>query len=264
MAEQAGGPKLSADRISVAFAAQQGATPAGMKRFFKAAHVEEQGGSFAILFDERPAKTPARRPLVLPTKAAAELVADEWNAVGDVIDPTKMPLTRIVNVAIDGVAERMDAVLGEVVSYAAADLILYRASEPEQLVADQARAWDPILAWFKRRYGACFILAEGLMHVAQPASTLVAVEQALTEAVGDAPGAPFRLAALNVMTTLTGSALLALAVMRNHLAAEDAWSAAHVDEAFQESRWGQDAEAMDRRAKRWQEMQAAAVLGTLV
>ncbi len=263
MMDQAGSPKLSEERISAAFAAQRNAGPARMKRFFETAHVVEQGGSYAILLDERPAKTPARRALALSTCAAAQAVAAEWNAVRDIIDPIKMPLTRIANVAIDGVAEHMDAVSEEGVSYAGADLILYRASEPEQLVVAQARAWDPILAWVKEQYGARFILAEGVMHVAQPPGTLSRVKQALTDAVGGGPGAPFRLTAFNVMTTLTGSALLALAVMRTRLTAEEAWSAAHVDEEFQESRWGQDAEALDRRVKRWQEMQAAAELGRL-
>ncbi len=261
--KQDGVPKLSEERISTAFAAQRGTTPVRVKRFFETAQVAEQDGGFTILLDNRPAKTPARRVLALPTRAAAEAVAAEWNAAGEFIDPLEMPLTRIANVAIDGVTEQMDAVLAEVVGYVGSDLLIYRAGEPEQLVAEQAHLWDPVLDWVREETGARFILAEGVMHVAQPDRTLAQVKAALVAVVGEGAGAPFRATALNVMTSLTGSALLGLAVLRRHLTAGEAWSAAHVDEEFQEARWGQDAEAMERRARRWREMQAAAELARL-
>ena len=70
---------------------------------------------------------------------------------------------------------------------------------------------------------------------------------------------PVALAALSAMTTLTGSALLALAVARGRLSPEEAWRAAHVDENFQAERWGADAEATARREARWREFEAAAL-----
>jgi chaperone required for assembly of F1-ATPase len=62
------------------------------------------------------------------------------------------------------------------------------------------------------------------------------------------------------MTTLTGSALLAMAVEAGEIDAETAWSAAHVDEDWQAEQWGQDSEAMARRAHRKRDMMAAAQL----
>ena len=264
MAAGEDGSKLGSDRIAIALAAQRGTGQALPKRFFNAAEVEKRGDAYAVLLDGKPAKTPACRDLVLPSEAAALAFAAEWNALGDYIDPVGLPFTRIVNAAIDGVAAQAEAVFEEVVNYVGSDLLLYRAAEPERLVADQAEAWDPVLDMVRDQTGARFILAEGIVHVAQPPATLSLMRQELAEAVGEGPAAPFRLAALNVMTTLTGSALLGLVVLQGRLAPEAAWSAAHVDEAFQESRWGLDDEAQERRDRRWREMQAAAKLGATV
>ncbi|WP_237479036.1 ATP12 family chaperone protein [Lichenibacterium dinghuense] len=239
------------------------APPPKPKRFYAEAAAEERDGAFALVLDGRAAKTPAKRPLALPSRAAAEAVAAEWNAQVEVIDPARMPLTRLCNTAIDGVAEQMAAVADEVRTYLTSDLLAYRAADPAPLVLAQARAWDPVLDWAREAHGARFVLAEGITFVAQPPATLAAMGSAVDGVVGSGAGAPFRLAALDVMTTLTGSALLALAVMQARLTPEDAWAAAHVDELFQESQWGADAEALERRERRWADMRAAAMLGRL-
>ncbi len=239
------------------------APPPKPKRFYARATAEERDGAFALLLDGRGAKTPAKRPLVLPSRPAAQMLAEEWNAQVEVIDPARMPLTRMSNTAIDGVAEQMAAVADEVKTYLGSDLLAYRAADPAPLVAAQAKAWDPVLDWARDGFGARFILAGGVTFVAQPPATLAAMGDLVDEIVGQGAGAPFRLAALNVMTTLTGSALLALAVMHGRLTPDAAWAAAHVDELFQESQWGSDAEAIERRGRRWADMEAAATLGML-
>jgi chaperone required for assembly of F1-ATPase len=218
----------------------------------------ERDGAFELVLDGRPARTPAKNPVAVPTRALGEALAAEWQAQAATIDPRAMPLTRIVNSAIDGVAPRRAAVAADIAAYAGADLVCYRAGEPERLVAEQARAFDPILAWAREALGAQFVLSEGVMHVAQPEAALAAV-RARVEAIGS----PFRLAALHVMTTLTGSVLIALAHTEGVIDAGAAWAAAHVDERFQESRWGEDEEAMRRRAAREAEFRAAATIYAL-
>ena len=180
-------------------------------------------------------------------------VAAEWERQRETIDPADMPLTRLLNSAIDGVAHTMAETRADILGYAGSDLLCYRAEEPETLVARQAQAFDPVLRWAAESLGARFNVTAGVMHVAQPPEALAAIGAAL-EAYDD----PVALAALSVMTTLTGSALLALAVARGFLSAEAAWRAAHVDEDFQAERWGADAEAMARRQARWREFEAAA------
>lgn len=188
----------------------------------------------------------------MPFEGLAAALAGEWNAQGTHIDPAVMPVTRLVNSAIDGVAPRMDEVRADIASYAGTDALCYRAEEPEGLVTEQNRHWDPVLDWAEQRLGARFALACGIVHVEQPAEALRAVRQML-----DDIDEPFRVAGLHVVTTITGSALLALALHGGEFDSEALWAAAHVDEDWNIRQWGEDAEAKARRAKRHQDFQAA-------
>lgn len=239
-------------------AAQAAMRPPLPKRFYQEATVAEVDGAFALLLDRKPAHTPARQPLSVPSRALAEALAQEWAGQGSEVDPRAMPLTRLVNSAIDGVAPRREEVRADLVRYARSDLTCYRADGPERLVAAQGAAWDPVLAWAREEVGARFVLSEGVMHVEQPDVAVEAVVARLKTLAS-----PFRLAALHAMTTLTGSVLIALAHAEGRLAAEEAWAAAHVDESFQESVWGADEEAVARRAAREAEFRAASRLFTL-
>ncbi|WP_457796109.1 ATP12 family chaperone protein [Methylocystis sp. S23] len=234
------------------------------KRFYKEAAVEESEGGFSVLLDGRPVNTPARRRVVVPSRALAEALAAEWAGQGETIDPAAMPLARLVNSAIDGVAQRMDEVAAELVKYAGSDMICYRAGEPESLAAAQRAAWDPLLAFARDKLGARLILAEGVMFAAQPEAAIQALASAIRAQTGEGPGAPLRLASLHVMTSLTGSLILALAKSLNEIDLATAWAAAHIDEDFQMRAWGADAEALARRDARFKEMAAAAFLSDCV
>jgi chaperone required for assembly of F1-ATPase len=169
-----------------------------------------------------------------------------------------MPLTRLANSIIDGVIARQAEVRAEIVKYAGSDLLCYRAQSPQELIRRQAETWDPVLGWARERHGAALAVVDGIMPAQQPAAASQAIVRALE------PHGPFELAAIHVMTTLMGSALLALAHAHGRLTAEAAWSAAHVDEDWQISQWGEDAEAKARRDRRWSDMQAASRLLALL
>jgi chaperone required for assembly of F1-ATPase len=245
---------MSEDKRDPMRAAQAAMRPTAPRRFYKRAEVVAvEGGGFALKLDGRSARTPGKRPLVAPTRAVAELIAAEWAAQGERIEPTSMPATRLANSAIDGVAGALAATRAEIAKYAASDLVCYRAEAPAALVALQAAAFDPALRWARDRLGAQFVTTVGVVHVAQP-ETALAAARAAVEAYSD----PFAVGALHVMTSLTGSLLLALMTAEDALTPEAAWRAAHVDEEFQISRWGEDEEAGLRRAARWRDFEAAA------
>lgn len=225
------------------------------RRFWKDAGVEEREGAFTVLLDGKPLRTPAKNPAALPTRDAAEMLAQEWRVVGEVVDPALMPVTRIVNSAIDGVAREMEAVAAELVKYAGSDLLCYRAGEPDRLVARQNETWNPLLDWMHEHFGARFTLAEGVMFRPQSEATLAAVRAEVTRI-----DAPVTLAALHVMTTLMGSTVLALAVAHDRLSPAEAWAAAHLDEDFQMEIWGEDEEALLRRVARHRDFETAAAL----
>lgn len=234
-------------------AARRAMRPQLRRRFFQRAEVEDAENEFRLLLDGRPVKTPARRTLAAPSRALVQQLAAEWDAQRDVIDPAKMPLTRLANSIIDGVIDAPSAVAFEVERYLACDLVFYRAGGPAGLVMRQAKAWDPVLAWAREALGARFVTAQGMVHVAQPASALSVANAAI-------PRDPWRLGAVHAITTLTGSALIAIALARGALTIDQAWDAAHVDEDWNMAFWGRDEIALERRAARFAEMQAAALI----
>jgi chaperone required for assembly of F1-ATPase len=224
-----------------------------LRRFYRTVETKADGDNFCVHLDGKPARTPAGRILAAPSAALAQAIADEWQAQGDVIDPGTMPLTRLVNSVIDGVSDRAEAVAAEVEKYLASDLIYYRAASPQKLIELQARHWDPIVAWAAETLGARFLVTDGVIHIAQPEAALAAAAAAI-------PDNPWRLGAVHAATTLTGSALIALALAKGWLSADQAWVAAHVDEDWNIAQWGEDELAMQRRAFRFAEFQAAATV----
>ncbi len=230
------------------------------RRFFTGVTVGlAADGGFAVLLDGRPLRTPAKAALAVPTHDMAEALAAEWRAQGEIIEPDTMPLTRLVNSAIDGVAKAREATLAEVAKFAETDLVCYRAGEPAALVAAQSAAWDPVLDFARDALEARFVCVEGVMYASQSEPAKAAVRRAL-ELAASGPAGDLRLAAVSIMTSLTGSVLLALAVVHGAFSPAEAWHAAHVDEDHQIAIWGGDVEAAARRALRWRDMRAAAAV----
>lgn len=228
------------------------------KRFYKEVTVAPRGGGHAVHLDGRPLRTPGKLVLVLPTPQMAETVASEWSAQGATIDPMSMPLTRIANSVRDQVDGREPEVRADIVKYAGSDLLCYRADGPAELAARQAAAWDPLLDWARKSIGVDLAVCSGLMPVDQTAASRAAVEAAVANYDS------FRLASAHAMTTLLGSVVLMLATEARHLTPEEAWKAAHIDEAWQIEKWGEDAEAARRQASRKAEFLAAARFSRLL
>jgi len=233
--------------------ARRAARPALRNRFYETVATSQVPEGFAVTLDGKSMRTPARRVLAAPHPAIAEALRAEWDAQTPTIDPGRMPLTRLANSIIDGVADRRDEVAGDVIKYLGSDLLFYRADGPEELVARQGGAWDPVVRWAADELGARFVLAEGIVHVRQPDHAIAAAEKAI-------PADPWIVGALHAITTLTGSALLALALMRGFADAGTIWRAAHVDEDWNFATWGLDDLAMTRRAAREAEFNAAALV----
>jgi chaperone required for assembly of F1-ATPase len=232
-------------------AARRAVRPTLKPRFYKSAGVTEVAEGFAVTLDGRPVRTPARRTLAAPTRALGEALAAEWDEQAEVIDPAKMPLTRLANTIIDGVAAASRDVAAEIEKYLGSDLVCYRAESPDRLVARQSHSWDPILAFAREALGARFEITYGVRFVTQSPDAIAAARGAI-------PTDPWRLGAVYTVMTLTGSALIALAFARGGVTLDDAWAAAHVDEDWNMELWGRDELALERRDARFAEMQAAA------
>jgi len=231
-------------------AARRGSHTPRRKRFYAMAGVAEADGGFSVTLDGKPIRTPSGRIVSVPVRELADAIAAEWEAQRENIDPLSMPLTRFANSVVEAVVERAELVRDDVAKYLRSDLLFYRAGHPEALVARESAHWDPVLFWAADELGAHFILAEGIVHVSQP-------EQAVEAARAALPSDPWEIAALHVVTTLTGSALLALALKHRVLDPDQVWAAAHVDEDWNAEKWGVDEEVAARRASRLVDFRAA-------
>jgi len=223
-----------------------------MKRFWKSVEVEQEGDGFAIRLDGRPVMTPARALPAVPTKALAEGIAEEWRSTGEDVDPRQMPLTGIANAAIDRVTPDRAAFARGLAQYAETDLACYRAEWPPELVEREAKAWDALLAWARRRYDVDFAITSGLIHVPQQPATIERLGHAV--AMLD----PFRLAGLSPLVTIGGSLVAGLAVLEKAMSAEAAWDAVSIDDRWQLGQWGWDSEAETALDNRHRDFLAAA------
>lgn len=208
------------------------------KRFWSDARVVAVDDGFTVQLDARPVKTPAKAPLVVPTRGLAEAIAAEWQVVDEKIDPNQMPFTRSANAAIDKVTAQFTEVADMLAAYGGSDLLCYRADSPDGLVKRQNNAWDPVLDWAHKTYRALLLPTAGLMPVTQDEAALAALSAPLYRATA------FELTALHDLISLSGSLVLALAVTQRHLTPDTAWALSRIDEDWQAEQWGADEEAV--------------------
>jgi chaperone required for assembly of F1-ATPase len=214
------------------------------KRFWTEAAAQPVEGGWGVGLDARPLRTPAKRLFVVPTRALAAAVAEEWAAQGDTVQPATMPLTRTANSAIDTVAVQHAAVVDTVAAFGDSDLTCYRADGPEGLVARQAAVWDPLLDWCAATHGARLSPRTGVMHAPQDPDALARLRGAV------AACDPFALAGLHDLVALSGSLVIGLAALVPAFPRDALWDASRTDESWQETQWGIDAEAAERAAIR--------------
>jgi chaperone required for assembly of F1-ATPase len=223
------------------------------KRFYKAVSVDPADGLYCVLLDGKPVRTPGRNLLAVGSLRAACALEAEWARQGEFVDPMTMPLTRLVNSAIDGVSREIEAVKDATAAYAGSDLTCYRAGEPPRLDERQRLAWEPILDWVRERFGTRPVATIGVIVVPQPPQLSAAIRAAL-------PDDAIRLSAIELITTLTGSVFLALALVEKRLSPDDVWLAAHIDEDWNAELWGVDSEARQRRDFRRADFDSAVLL----
>lgn len=213
-----------------------------MKRFWKEVAVVLEDGGWGIALDGRPVRTPQRAPLAVASAALAEAIAAEWRDVGETIDPATMPMTGLTNAAIDLATPDLAAFAAPVAAYAQSDLFCYRDARDATLQAEQAAAWNPLLARAEARYDIEFTLTQGVLPVDQPDVTIATLQGAVW--AQDA----WRITALTPIVTIGGSLVAGLALLENAYEADALWEAVSLDDLYQERRWGADSEAQKARA----------------
>jgi chaperone required for assembly of F1-ATPase len=227
------------------------------QRFYREVSVGHRGEGekgYSILLDGKPIRTPAGNPLALPNSQLAEAVAAEWRAQENNIDPATMMLTKLANTATDRVAPNRALAAQQTLDFGRSDLLCYRAESPADLVAREDRIWNPLLEWARSTYGIELQCGAGVAYIEQPAGALAALERAISRHTD------FELAACHAAATLTGSAIIALALAAGRIGAAQAFSMSELDEAYQAERWGVDEEAERRSRKKLDELVVIAQL----
>jgi len=210
-----------------------------MKRFYTQAGVEDRDGLSRVVLDGRSVRTPAKRPLALPSRPLAVAIAAEWQAQGQTVEPATMPLNHLAATVIDG-GDRA-RVIEAALAFGRTDLVCYRVDEPAELAARQAASWQPLVDWAGEAVGAPLTVTTGLGHVTQP----VAAERAFAARVGALDD--FTLGALHLATAAAGSLVIGLALIEDRIGPEEAFAAGVLEESYQIERWGEDEEAALRR-----------------
>jgi chaperone required for assembly of F1-ATPase len=208
------------------------------RRFYTTATVADDGGG--IMLDARRLKTARGNPFTAPTRALAEAIAAEWEAQSEFIAPSSMPLTQLAFAAIDHTPARRDELVQYVAKFGETDLVCHRAASPPPLVARQTTLWDPMIVWATHDLGVVLPVVTGVIAAQTPAESLETLA-AHAAALDD-----FQLTALAQATGLSGSAIIAFALVRQRIDAETAFAIAALDDLYAQDTWGQDAEAQDR------------------
>ncbi len=208
-----------------------------LKRFWEQAHVVKAEGGYTITLDERPLKTPMKRPLIVPSEMLAAEIAAEWQAIEGKVDHATLPYTQFAHAGLDQAIDEQKEIAAKTALYGETDLLCYRAEAPQELIKRQAEAWDPLLQWSADALGVPLLVTKGIVHLAQPEASL----KALVAHVQPFEG--FHLKALYDWVTISGSLVLGLAVAKKRLSAKQAWRLSRIDETWQEEQWGVDDDA---------------------
>lgn len=230
----------------------QSAATARGRQLYRSAEVRAVDGGYVVALGGHPLRTPAGAPLTLPCRALAEALAEEWRSQDERVRPETMPMTRLAQTAVDRVGAARPAVVEQVAAYGATDLVCYRSDHPPDLAARQDVRWQPVLDWAAETYRAPLAVTRGLVPVAQPATSVEALRAAV------AGFDDLELTAVASAVQALGSLVIGLALAAGRVDADEAFELAELDEAYQIERWGEDAEAADRRQRVRAEVRTAA------
>ncbi|WP_260928646.1 ATP12 family chaperone protein [Novosphingobium sp. 9] len=222
-----------------------------MKRFYTAAAIDQISEGWRVVLDGRPIRTAGGRAQVVPSAALAQALAAEWNAQGETIHPASFRLRDLADFALDVVTDDRAALAQGLLPYAETDTLCYRADPEDALYARQQAVWEPLLARIEADLGVRYTRISGIIHRPQPEETLATLRAKIESE--DA----FTLAALNMLASLAASLSIALAAIAPDAEAESLWNAANLEEDWQVELWGEDHEATQRRAIRFEAFKLA-------
>jgi len=197
-----------------------------MKRFYKLVSTQKTNGGYLVTLDGRPVKTAMKHELLAANEDIANALVREWSAQEEAIVPDTMPITQILNTKIDRVTHERSAIEVYVFKYLDTDLLCYRTDNPPELKTAQENAWDEYLTWFENEYCTPLETTYGLSALSQPKATHEKAQAAIKDLNDD------HFTVLQLITSLSGSIVLALAAIHGKADAKQIYAAMRVEENF--------------------------------
>ena len=215
-----------------------------MKRFYKQVSTAEVEGGWQVTLDGRGIKTQGGNPQIVPTRALADALAEEWASQGEKIDPKSFVLRDQADYAIEHVVTDPTATIDKLIGFGETDTLCYRADPEDALFKRQQEVWELHVAALESRFDIRLHRISGIMHRAQPEASMTRLREHLSTLDG------FTLAGLFTLASLSASLCIALTALEDGIDCEALWDAANLEEDWQADLWGRDEEAEARRALR--------------
>ena len=210
------------------------------KKFYEISSYEFVDNGFAVTLDGKSISTQAGMPFILPSESLAAAVAKEWEIQSINIQPNTMPLTALCYTTLDIVSVQRKKIIEQLLQYAETDLLCYRSDNSKELHEFQNTYWQPLLNWVHETYSAQLRITKGIIPIKQPHKTITKLRHVI-EDLND-----FQLTTLTSITKISGSFIIGLCVIGEHISADDAFFASQLDEVWQRKKWGEDTEDMKR------------------
>lgn len=152
-----------------------------------------------------------------------------------------MTVAELEKAAVEIGADRRE-IADKIENFMMTDMLLFWGTEKD-LVVRQEKLWGPILEWAKQVFEADFVKTHGLDVPEQDEKSGEKLRSFINN-LSDRELAAFYLAALNMR-----SVLLAAALVKGRISAEEAYKAAYLEELWQAENWGADEEAEKKRGE---------------
>jgi chaperone required for assembly of F1-ATPase len=137
------------------------------KRFYKQATAISIENQFQIHLDDKALRSPKGSYFFVQNKQLANYIADEWNAVADIIQPQNMPLTQICMTTIDFYDEKKSDWTRDILAYLDSDALCFWAGEIEPIYNRQERLMKPVLNSLENKFSLPIKITDKLEIIAQ-------------------------------------------------------------------------------------------------
>ena len=204
-----------------------------MKRFYKLVSSKKVSDGYALQLDGKNIKTPLGQVIQAPTQALMDAIVLEWAEQGEKVKPETMPLTQILTTAIDKIRDR-EKITESCMRYLDTDLVCYWCKDPEELAKKQKEVWGAWVKWFESHFEVPLYTTKKIEALTQDEEAHKRVWNYI-ESLDDT-----YFTIVQIMTSLSGSLILALAFSEGDITPEEIYEASYLEELYRGDIYNED------------------------